>query len=62
MSTLAVLGPIGFVLSLINLVIAKLPEHRRRQQFRRDEDGATLPWWMCWVYWFGLEHRWVGKR
>jgi hypothetical protein len=52
-AVVGILGVAGFVLAVFNLWRSRLlPKHREYQQFRREIDGFTLPWRMCWVYWF----------
>lgn len=51
------LGVCGFVLSVLQLWRDRLlPKHRSYQHYRREYDGFTLPWWMCWAYHFNLEY------
>ena len=55
---LGALGLAGFILAVGNLYRDRLvPRHREYQYYRQEIDGFTLPWWMCWSYQFGLEHR-----
>jgi hypothetical protein len=52
-----VLSVLGFVLAVGNLYRDRLaPRHREYQYYRREIDGFTLPWWLCWGYQFGIEH------
>jgi hypothetical protein len=58
-----ILSVCGFVLAVINLWRDRLlPKHREYQHYRSEIDGFTLPWWMCWVYWFGFEHVFLRKN
>lgn len=53
------IGPAALLLAIFNFRAFTYPdlvsEHRRRQWCRVDDDGWTLCWPLCWLYWFDLE-------
>lgn len=58
-----VISVAGFVLAVFNLWRDRLlPKHREYQHYRREIDGFTLPWWLCWAYQFNLEYAVAGRR